>query len=485
MIDIAVFPAWLGDMLVATSALMLAVLLLRRPMADLFGPRVAYAMWLIPAARAMMPVIETPALAETAVVGHAAVTVALDAGSIGLTAFEGLMALATAVAIPLWAVGALVFVVAQLLRHRRFVVQMLRSARVVGTHRGIAVILSPTAEGPFATGLLRRRIVLPADFTDRYDAIEQRQVLDHEAAHHRHGDLWANLAALLVMAMHWFNPLAWIAWRVFQRDQEACCDARVVGDAPAPERASYAAAVAKTALPHAWIPRTLTASMHSTNGLKDRLMMIVNMKSRSRALAASGLSLVALAALGGAVTTATTVPAALAQAEAPTPPVAPTPPPVPPAATPPTAPAPDAPQVRIIKTRKAPGEAGKAGEVSTQTRVIKLDRKGKGPLSDSEIYAIMAEQEALGGLSAAMARCGVGERVATEAETTVDGERRKVRVITCVKPEPGADPREATLRGLRGARDSMATNATLSDEMRPRILAAFDRKIAELEAANN
>ncbi len=152
---------------------------------------------------------------------------------------------------------------------------------------------------------------------------------------------------------------------------------------------------------------------------------------------------------------------------------------------PPTAPsAPDAPQVRIIKTHKTPGETGKAGEVSTQTRVIKLDRKGKGPLSDSEIDAIMAEQEALGGLSAAMARCGVGERVATEAETTVDGERRKVRVITCVKPEPGVDPREATLRGLRGARDSMATNATLSDEMRPRILAAFARKIAELEAAN-
>ncbi len=281
------FPEWLGDMLFATTSLMFVVLVVRRAVAITFGPRVAYALWLIPAARALMPAIEDPPLTDTTIMGGGGVTVALGSAPVLPAQLTMLAEMAMTVAIPVWAVGAIAFLLVQLLRHRRFVAQNMAGAWCGGAHRGIAIVLSPDADGPFATGLIRRRIVLPADFGTRYSLAEQRQVLEHEAAHHRHGDLWANLAALLLAAAHWFNPFAWFAWRVFQRDQEACCDARVVGDAPAPERASYAAAVAKTALPHARIPRTLTASMHSTNGLKDRLIMIAMMKSRSRALAAS------------------------------------------------------------------------------------------------------------------------------------------------------------------------------------------------------
>ena len=46
---------------------------------------------------------------------------------------------------------------------------------------------------------------------------------------HRHGDLWANAAALLLLAVQWFNPFAWRAIRAFRFDQEAACDARAEG----------------------------------------------------------------------------------------------------------------------------------------------------------------------------------------------------------------------------------------------------------------
>src|SRR3546814_6584819 len=52
--------------------------------------------------------------------------------------------------------------------------------------------------------------------------------IDHELAHHRHGDLWANAAALVLLAAQWFNPFAWRAIRAFRFDQEAACDARVL-----------------------------------------------------------------------------------------------------------------------------------------------------------------------------------------------------------------------------------------------------------------
>ncbi|MEY4889909.1 MAG: hypothetical protein RIQ75_1039 [Pseudomonadota bacterium] len=63
-------------------------------------------------------------------------------------------------------------------------------------------------------------VVVPADFADRYDAAEQRFALAHEVTHHRRGDLIANFAGLAVLALHWFNPVAHIAWRAFRMDQE-------------------------------------------------------------------------------------------------------------------------------------------------------------------------------------------------------------------------------------------------------------------------
>src|SRR3546814_15974944 len=52
--------------------------------------------------------------------------------------------------------------------------------------------------------------------------------IDHELAHHRHGDSWANDAALVLLPAQWFNPFAWRAIRAFRFDQEAPCDARVL-----------------------------------------------------------------------------------------------------------------------------------------------------------------------------------------------------------------------------------------------------------------
>ena len=46
---------WLTDTLLATSGLILLVLLLREPVRRRFGPSVAYALWLLPAARLVMP----------------------------------------------------------------------------------------------------------------------------------------------------------------------------------------------------------------------------------------------------------------------------------------------------------------------------------------------------------------------------------------------------------------------------------------------
>ena len=112
---------------------------------------------------------------------------------------------------------------------------------------GIATFVSRMVEGPLALGLLEPRIVIPSDFSRRYSAGERRLAMEHELTHHRHRDIWWNVAAILVLAFNWFNPLAWLAYRAFRADQELACDAAVAARATIEERCDYARALVKSA----------------------------------------------------------------------------------------------------------------------------------------------------------------------------------------------------------------------------------------------
>ena len=255
---------WLVDTLIVTAALMALVLVLRRPVARHFGAQMAYALWAIPLARLFMPpltrTIEIPvsepvapqSLAEdSAIIPVADAAVPADAmPDAGLV--HGLLADADwfAIGVTVWLCGAAIFLIAQLstyLQNRR---ELLDDAVEVSRIDGIRVIEIAGIAGPFAFGLWRRYIALPIGFTRAYNPMERELALAHERSHHRAGDLWANFAALAMLSLHWFNPIAWMAWRAFRFDQEAACDARVLHRRSAAERVAYARAIAKAATGH-------------------------------------------------------------------------------------------------------------------------------------------------------------------------------------------------------------------------------------------
>lgn len=100
---------------------------------------------------------------------------------------------------------------------------------------------------PASLGLWCPRIVVPADFSVRYNADERALILAHERMHLRRGDLHANLLAALMLCVGWFNPLMHLGWRAFRLDQELACDAAVLAQHPG-KRRSYATAMLKTQL---------------------------------------------------------------------------------------------------------------------------------------------------------------------------------------------------------------------------------------------
>ncbi|GAA4886904.1 TonB family protein [Ferrimonas pelagia] len=105
--------------------------------------------------------------------------------------------------------------------------------------------IDPEAHSPYLRGWLRPVLVLPAGFDRIYTREEQALILSHESVHlARFDPLWNALASLLVL-LFWFNPMIWLAYFRFRKDQELSCDERVLTDQPKATRIVYSRALIK------------------------------------------------------------------------------------------------------------------------------------------------------------------------------------------------------------------------------------------------
>lgn len=92
---------------------------------------------------------------------------------------------------------------------------------------------------PFVLGLLRPVIYLPSDLSGE----ERSYILLHEQCHLRHGDHLVKAAFWLAVCIHWFNPLAWLAFILCGRDMELRCDETVLKKMGPQVRSDYAQAI--------------------------------------------------------------------------------------------------------------------------------------------------------------------------------------------------------------------------------------------------
>ena len=294
---------WTIEALVASTLLMLIVLALRGPVARRFGAQAAYLLWLLPALRMILPRVPETAVPVQAMPVH--IDIARLIAAAALRAHEAPAATAASpasqiavdwlsVGLILWLGGALSYLAWQLGRHHRFMAVALEHADRGFLRGGIKVRLSPVVAGPLAAGIFHRHILLPEDFERRYTGAEQQLALAHELAHHRRGDLIANGAALAMLALHWFNPIAHWAYRAFRADQELACDATVLGASPE-SRSDYGRALIKSAA--AGMPGAAACALGPATELKRRITMIAHStRSRARRLAGAGLATILVGA---------------------------------------------------------------------------------------------------------------------------------------------------------------------------------------------
>ena len=164
------------------------------------------------------PVEGVPAAAEAAVsagVQAAAAHASPEAAAaVVASAFPWLRLLAL-----VWLTGGAVLLLYGLIGGLRLRHRLQTAIRLEGN-----VYRSEGLKSPILLGLLRPRIYLPwgLEGTDRDFA------LAHEKAHLWRGDPWWRLLGWLLLCLHWFNPLCWLAFLLAGRDMELSCDEAVL-----------------------------------------------------------------------------------------------------------------------------------------------------------------------------------------------------------------------------------------------------------------
>lgn len=97
------------------------------------------------------------------------------------------------------------------------------------------IYLCDYVRSPFIFGFFHPYIYLPSGI----DESDMEYVIAHEKAHIQRKDHIWKMAAFLIFAIYWFNPLSWVAFILFCRDIELACDEKVIKNMSAAEKKEY------------------------------------------------------------------------------------------------------------------------------------------------------------------------------------------------------------------------------------------------------
>lgn len=147
-----------------------------------------------------------------------------------------------------WAAGAALVLFCLLASNLLFRSRLARRRQPLkGTDCPLPLYQAPGLASPLLVGLFRPAIYLPQHMDER----ARPYVLAHELAHWRRGDqLWA-LLRVLALALHWYNPLAWLCLSLSRLDGELACDQAALARLGPENRLDYGRALTDLAAPRA------------------------------------------------------------------------------------------------------------------------------------------------------------------------------------------------------------------------------------------
>lgn len=200
-----------------------------------------------------------------------------------------------------WYAGMAVMAIWFLTANLRFAARLRRSRTpypVEGCR--YPVYLAEGLPSPCLFGLLRPAVYLTPAAAESPETL--RHVLAHETTHARHGDPLWSLLRCVCLAVYWFDPLVWVAAVVSRRDCELACDEGALKRLGETERIPYGQTLLRL-IPVARRPESpMLSATTMTAGKKELKDRITRIAENRRTVGLALLAAVAAAALVCAVT---------------------------------------------------------------------------------------------------------------------------------------------------------------------------------------
>lgn len=304
--------AAIWEITLQSGILMLVLLFLRPLIKSKLSARVRYALWMIPAARLLLPfsvqstvsvwnyvdlatpVIKTSAMVDAnAVQAYAAASEVTSQGLAAVPYDQIVIApnvsaniswehILPQIGIFLWILGCVAVLMLLIINNMRFA-RRVKDAEQITAWAKLPILVSHHLSTPCLTGVIRPRILITPQVLQSDLLFDM--AIHHEMTHYRrHDHIWAALRGML-LCIWWWNPLVWLAAQISREDCEAACDETVISKMPAENRKIYGMSLItllRTKQP-AQTPLHITTTMQgSKRAMKERITMIANWKDKGR-----------------------------------------------------------------------------------------------------------------------------------------------------------------------------------------------------------
>lgn len=168
-----------------------------------------------------------------------------------------------------WAVIAACFAIYSLISYLKLKDRVRDAIRIRGGWE------SSKIETAFILGFIKPKIYIPMGM----DSQSRQNILAHERTHLDKGDHWIKMIGFLALALHWFNPLVWVAYILLCKDIETACDERVIRFMELDERKAYSSALLRCSSRRAHFAASPVA--FGEVSVKQRILSILKYKKPS------------------------------------------------------------------------------------------------------------------------------------------------------------------------------------------------------------
>ena len=156
-------------------------------------------------------------------------------------------------------------------------------------YRRIRLYDSSFFETPVTFGVVSPKILLPMD-SDAASRLDMRNMIAHEMEHIRTFDVGKRYVMVLALCIHWFNPLMWLMYRLYQMDQEMACDERVMKKMSEKETKNYIYTMIKMTTEKKSL-FTMTTGFGGKAAGKKRILQALGRRKKGMASAAAAVLL--------------------------------------------------------------------------------------------------------------------------------------------------------------------------------------------------